>query len=546
MRPALRQWLLLAASLVAAILVIAALWFAASRRDLRGVAEAAAQARADQIIAAADRHLAADIGALRLLGTSPALAAQDWQRLRAEAAAARSATPGWQNLVLRDAGGGVLFDLAGAASARVSRPSGAPAVAAVVAGAPSIGGISNNGAYCPCLALVQPINVGGRAYTLRLDIAPQGFEPLVMNGNPGAIEAIVDRAGRFIARDRNYAMRLGKPATQYVRAAIRAGDRGVYRGITLEGLENYSAFATSPLSGWSAHSALPSAAFDRLTRVSDVATLIAVAIALLLAGLIVALVLRNIAAERRMRARAAQSQRLEALGLMTGGVAHDFNNLLTVITTSAATLRRPDLPPERRDRLLDAINATAERAARLTAQLLAYAARKPLKPQRFAANKRIAGILEMLQTLAGSRIGLQLAGLEAPCEIEVDPSQFETALVNLVVNARDAIASGGSADGRITVSLRGSTVVGSGESTREAVTISVADTGPGMTPDVLARIFEPFYTTKSDGRGTGLGLSQVYGFVRQSGGAVRVDTTPGNGSVFHLDLPLAPGPPIGA
>jgi signal transduction histidine kinase len=239
------------------------------------------------------------------------------------------------------------------------------------------------------------------------------------------------------------------------------------------------------------------------------------------------------AAEEALR----QAQKMEAIGQLTGGVAHDFNNLLTVIRSSADLLRRRELPEDKRRRYVDAISDTADRAARLTGQLLAFARRQALKPEVFDAGDRVRGVAEMLKTVLGSRIKLSIDIRCADCFIEADAGQFETALVNMAVNARDAMDGEGELRLGIDLAAAVPALRGHAASAGDFVAISVADTGHGITPDDMRRIFEPFFTTKDVGKGTGLGLSQVYGFAKQSGGDVDVQSTSGEGTVFTLYLP---------
>jgi two-component system NtrC family sensor kinase len=248
-------------------------------------------------------------------------------------------------------------------------------------------------------------------------------------------------------------------------------------------------------------------------------------------------------AEKRQAAEEAlkHGQRLEALGQLTGGVAHDFNNLLTVIRASVDLLRRPDLPEARRLRYIDAISDTVTRAAKLTGQLLAFARRQTLKPEIFDVGRSVQTLSEMIGTLIGSRVEIVILGPEEPCFVNADAGQFETAIINMAVNARDAMEG----RGRLTIA------VGMAASLPNAaplpqhpygyVAVSVADTGSGIPPDQFERIFEPFFTTKQAGHGTGLGLSQVFGFAKQSGGEVAVNSEVGKGSIFTLYLPRTAG-----
>ena len=234
-----------------------------------------------------------------------------------------------------------------------------------------------------------------------------------------------------------------------------------------------------------------------------------------------------------------QAQKMEAIGQLTGGVAHDFNNLLTIIRSSTDFLRRPDLPEERRRRYLDAVTDTVERAAKLTAQLLAFARRQALKPEVFDACERIRAIARMLDSLTGARIRIVTQLSESPCLVRADAVQFETALVNLAVNARDAMEGEGTLTIALACGQSKPAIRAHAGSSSPFVAVAVTDTGSGIPRDQVARIFEPFFTTKEIGKGTGLGLSQVIGFAKQSGGDIDVSSVVGRGSTFTLYLPQA-------
>jgi PAS domain S-box-containing protein len=255
---------------------------------------------------------------------------------------------------------------------------------------------------------------------------------------------------------------------------------------------------------------------------------------------------RDVTAERAAEQELAQAQdalrqaqKMEAVGQLTGGVAHDFNNLLTIIRSSTELLRRPELPEARRLRYVDAIAETVDRGARLTGQLLAFARRQALLPELFDVAERLRAIEDMLHTVVGSRIHVVIDADCAPCLVEADASQFETALVNMAVNGRDAMEEQGTLCIRIAEVGAMSAIRGHTGAASSFVSISVADTGGGIPPDRISQIFEPFYTTKEVGRGTGLGLSQVYGFAKQSGGDVSVESKVGLGTTFTLYLPHA-------
>ena len=245
----------------------------------------------------------------------------------------------------------------------------------------------------------------------------------------------------------------------------------------------------------------------------------------------------EVAERSRAEERLRHAQKLDAIGQLTGGVAHDFNNLLTVIRSSADLLRKHDLSEARRLRYLDAINETAERAAKLTSHLLAFSRRQPLSPKAFNAAGRVSAVAEMLRSLLGARIQLDLPPGGETLHVEADPNEFETALLNIAINARDAMEG----EGRLTIETfaadRLPQIRGHAAAEGPFVAVRVSDTGPGVAPDVLEHIFEPFFTTKVVGRGTGLGLSQVFGFAKQSGGEIEVTSSPEGGAVFTLYLP---------
>jgi two-component system cell cycle sensor histidine kinase/response regulator CckA len=238
-----------------------------------------------------------------------------------------------------------------------------------------------------------------------------------------------------------------------------------------------------------------------------------------------------------------QLQKIEAIGRLAGGLAHDFNNLLTVITGHSQLLLRqlPLVDPMRAG--LDVIERTATRAGRLTMQLLAFSRKQILAPAVLNLNDAVPGMAEMLQELIGEDVLLRFNPGAQLGRVTVDPGQLEQVVINLVVNARDAMPNGG----RITVETANvelnedSARWHVGVSPGSYVMLAVSDTGSGMDTETRAHIFEPFFTTKALGKGTGLGLATVYGIVRQSGGNIRVESAPGAGSTFTIYLPRVEG-----
>ncbi|MCF4128630.1 hybrid sensor histidine kinase/response regulator [Methylobacterium sp. SyP6R] len=237
---------------------------------------------------------------------------------------------------------------------------------------------------------------------------------------------------------------------------------------------------------------------------------------------------QRLAAESQLR----QSQKMEAVGQLTGGIAHDFNNLLAVITGSLELVQRRiargDTDVGRF--IAGALDGT-DRAAKLTHRLLAFARQQPLEPRPTDPNRLVGGMIDLLRRTLGETVRVETRLMADPPAIFVDQNQLENAILNLAVNARDAMPGGGK--------LALETAHGTLDDGTKAVSVTVRDSGTGMPPDVVARAFEPFFTTKPQGRGTGLGLSQVYGFVTQSGGRVRIDSQPGQGTAIELTLPVS-------
>jgi PAS domain S-box-containing protein len=248
---------------------------------------------------------------------------------------------------------------------------------------------------------------------------------------------------------------------------------------------------------------------------------------------------RDMTERRAMQEQLHQSQKMEAIGQLTGGVAHDFNNLLTVILGNLESLARyiPEAPRARR--ALDQATRGAQRAATLTSQLLAFSRRQPLNPKPTDANQLVSGMSDLIRRSLGESIAIETVLAAGVWRIEVDSNQLENALLNLAVNARDAMPKGGKLTLETTNAHIDEQYAGQYAeiSPGQYVLISVSDTGAGMTREVLARAFDPFFTTKPLGEGTGLGLSQVFGFVKQSGGHIKLYSEIGQGTTVKIYLP---------
>jgi signal transduction histidine kinase/ActR/RegA family two-component response regulator len=395
------------------------------------------------------------------------------------------------------------------------------------------------------------------------DLPPPLLRALVSTDRPGGAAAVLDRVdsrrleARRLMRDIE-----GEPAiavTAYIPREITHRGRGALRheGILALGLAVVLVLVMAlvlrrvvltPLSALERHtrSICSTRDYTRPSRLGEVRRdeigSLAASFDELLAVITSDISHREQAAKQRreLEEQLRQSQKLEAIGQLAGGVAHDFNNLLTGITLSVDTLLEswPEDAAVREELLT--IRGAARQAAAVTAQLLAVGRKQLIEPKVIDLNDHLASSVAMIQRVIGERIGLVFLPGESLGCVKVDPNQMDQVFMNLAVNARDAMPSGG------TLVVRTDAVDLSDDDLRTQVGFepgcyvrwSVSDSGTGMTPEVKSRIFEPFYTTKEKGRGTGLGLSTTYGIVRQSGGFIEVDSEVGAGTTFSILLPV--------
>ncbi|MEO8364775.1 MAG: PAS domain-containing protein [Pseudoxanthomonas sp.] len=244
---------------------------------------------------------------------------------------------------------------------------------------------------------------------------------------------------------------------------------------------------------------------------------------------------RLVEAEERVR----QAQKIESLGQLTGGVAHDFNNLLMVISGGLEVME--GLAPARREKVIAGMRQAVEKGAGLSRQLLAFSRRQPLRPEAISLARNIGAMREMLQRSLRGDIQVKVAFDPGLWPVMADPGQLELVVLNLAINARDAMPNGGT----IQISARNAPALNDEELHGDYVELSLADSGTGMLPEVLARVFEPFFTTKEIGKGSGLGLAQAHGFAKSSGGALRIESVPRDGTKVFLYLPRSRVLPAG-
>jgi signal transduction histidine kinase len=522
MREVIRSSWLIAAAVLIPLLLFAVFQSGFAAREERRTVEASSLAQAESVVVASDAIIARTIGALEALTTIQALPVGDVPGAYRRAREIAALNPDWVTVQLaRTRDGTILFDL--------RRPLGAGLLSARPKRAPAtteVGPVVRDGVGCPCVTVERaaPGPEGGYVVTVLLSAKP--FVSLLPAASKQyEVSALVTRDGRFIARTLDQAHRVGLPGSKYLRAAVATGaPNGIYRGFTLEGFENYSAFARSSLTGWSAHIAMGTQSLDTPARRFVGSIGVAALLSLFLAGVLIWFALRQQAAARRAAERGQQAQKLEALGQLTGGIAHDFNNLLTPVVGALDFLLKRSSLDERARRIANGALASAQRAGKLTAQLLAFSRRQKLVIEPVDVHLLFDELRPILEQAVGKDHLVEFAIAPEPLCVRTDFNQLELALLNLVINARDATPDGG------TIRIEAA-------EDRDVVTILVIDQGEGMDPETRQRAVEPFFTTKSTGRGTGLGLAQVFGVMQQSGGTIDIDSRLGAGTTVTLRLP---------
>jgi two-component system NtrC family sensor kinase len=381
-----------------------------------------------------------------------------------------------------------------------------------------------------------------------ISVSPQAFEKFFspLAARTSASFALIRDDARFLARYPVTTELMPEASAGFAQLIARSPDRGKYtavsnvdkleRRISARRLEGFPLYVTSSLQtddivqGWLWHMAghlifgIP-------------ATLLFVVLILLAMRRTTALFAE---AERReaLEASLRQSQKMESVGQLTGGVAHDFNNLLTIILGNLQMALR-QVPDGKARTLLVNAHQGAERGAELTKRLLAFSRSQPLDPQLIDANRLVAGMSDLLDRTLGETISVETVRSAGLWQTEADSAELESAILNLAINARDAMPAGG----KLTIETGNAYLdedyceTAEGVKPGQYVMISVTDTGSGMPEDVIDKAFDPFFTTKPAGSGTGLGLSQVYGFVKQSGGHVRIYSEVDEGTTVKVYLP---------
>ena len=375
-------------------------------------------------------------------------------------------------------------------------------------------------------------------YVLGVAMSPNRLRALLYDVMPpglGGASALLDAEGRIILQTIE-PEHVGEWAPKESRAAL-PGQVGTYQ-MTIGDKRAVVAFATAPVSKWSVHLGVPAEEYEGPFRSSS-RLVIGGCIVSLGLGLILAFTVLLLVARQRRAERATQEARhMEAVGRLVAAIAHDFNNLLTVTIGNIG--RAQDYVTDADPRITNALAAAlkgAERGEKLTRQLLSFGSQQRLSPQSVDLNNLLSEMKDLIQTSLGETIQLRFKPSPSKCPTVIDRSEMELVVLNLVINARDAMPNGGLLTiGTKCVALQSHQRVNGLPAGRYALLI-VTDSGKGMTDEVKHRAFEPFFTTKPTGQGTGLGLSQAYGFVQQSGGTIRLISEVGKGTSVEIWLP---------
>ena len=400
-----------------------------------------------------------------------------------------------------------------------------------------IGRVLAGGGGIPGFAVRAPVIRGGQVRGVVSAVvpaasleAPLRFEPLPRDWRAG----IIDGTGHVVASTAQVAGPVPRVASREALEARRTGVQGLYRFVRRDGTKAAAVFVPVVGTDWSVHLSAPASLYSGPARQAILLGVGATILCLLLFLLLARLMVFELRQIRAREAAALQSQRMEALGQLTGGVAHDFNNLLTPIVGGLDLLRLRLAGDEKGLRYVDAAMASAERARALVGRLLAFSRRQTLAPRDLDVAALIGGLSDLIHRSMppATRVVVDIVG--SPPTAHADPSQLELAILNLAINGRDAMPDGG----EIRITATEAEENGrAGLPPGRYVAIAVADTGHGMDDATMRKAIDPFFTTKSADKGTGLGLSMVHGFAAQSGGTLRLASTPGKGTVATILLP---------
>lgn len=447
--------------------------------------------------------------------------------------------PGWRAISIADADGYRLIDvpapIGGATGGRVVDMESLRR--AVTTGRPAIGRVMAEPRGTFAFAIRVPVlRAGGPPYVVSAVVPASSlrdlilFQPLPDDWRAG----VVDGEDRLVATSRALSPNIGLAVSPEARLARATGVQGLYHFTRRDGVASAGVFVPVAGTDWTVHVSVPESYFSGPARTAVLLLVGATILCLLLFAILARLLLVELREHRAREDAVVQAQRMEALGRLTGGVAHDFNNLLTPIVGGLDLLKRRSADDPKSLRYIDAAMASAERARTLVGRLLAFSRRQTLAPRDVDVAQLIAGLSDLIDRSLTPAVGVDIRIADGLPSVLVDPSQLELAILNLAINARDAMPNGGT----VTIAAHGA-----GEEERRGlppgryVAVTVSDTGMGMDDATLSQATDPFFTTKAADKGTGLGLSMVHGFAAQSGGALQLASKVGVGTKATIVLP---------
>lgn len=533
--PETRTLALLLAALLPVIL-LACIVVIQTAAEQRQRIEQEAHSQVDRVMNRVDRIISGQIEALTILALSPALDQPDLALFQRLAARVNDNNPYWRNIILADMQGNQIVNVRSPIAGEVRRivdPSSFETLRATQR--PVVGDVAPPAPISGAVAIpvrVPVLRDGKMRYALTAVLDPETLANVLQDLPRDFNGVIIDRNGRIIVRHSDRTALIGKPASDAAREALAANRAGEFRfSRTREGRSVVAVFQRSSVTGWSIHIGFPGSYYSSLQNRSVVLAIVGGLLCIGLGGVFVWILYRDLQSRRLMDRKEAQARKLEALGQLTGGVAHDFNNMLAVIGGSLELAIKAVTDPKTRRRL-ELARQAAEQGAGLTRQLLAFARLSPVQPVALDLGAHLEDKRKLIESSLRQDIRLVLSVEPGVGKVAVDPLQFNMAVINIAANARDAMPNGGV----FTISVRNAE---DGLAAGAAVEILFSDTGSGMPAEVLDRVFEPFFSTKTLEQGTGLGLSQVYGFAAQSNGSVSIESAPGQGTTVKLLLPRA-------
>ncbi|WP_019831519.1 ATP-binding protein [Sphingomonas sp. PR090111-T3T-6A] len=488
------------------------------------------------------RELDADRRAARALSSSTAFdGAWNEEAVRALVARAIEADGRWRSIRVSDPSGRPLIDV----PANPEAGDADSLARAVATKRPIVGGVVTEPDGSQAFAVHAPIVRDGRIVRVLTLMVPSRSLNELLETQPlaaGWRSGIIDGSGDIVANAGFDWRRVGQPANPAVIAAQRKGVLNLYRFRRLDGSLAVGMWAPVAGTDWAVYLSAPAHDYSGPLRHAIALLAGAAIVSLLLFALLARLLIVELRHYRARERGELQRQRMEALGRLTGGVAHDFNNLLTPVMGGLDLLRRrvPDDP--KAQRYIETAMASAERARTLIGRLLAFSRRQALAPRNIDVGALLTGLSDLIRQSVTAQVRLEWSIADRLPPVLVDPAQLELAILNLAINARDAMPNGGA----ITISAQRATEAETLDlPAKDYVSIAVTDTGIGMDEATARQAIDPFFTTKAMGKGTGLGLSMVHGFAAQSGGMLHIASRFGVGTVAKIVLPAGTGEPVG-